>query len=231
MKYILFCISLCLCARTFPSHFYSQCGQDRFIYENFFQMKRGGVFVDIGAHDGISLSNTYFFEQQGWSGICIEPIPEIFNQLKNNRRCLCIQGCVGKEAEAIPFLRIFGDPPNLEMLSGIVENYDPKHLERIQKNISDLGGSSTLISVRSLDLTKLLIENGIFYVDYLSIDTEGGELDILKSIDFSQIEIDVISVENNYHINGFKEFLEPLGYVLVHQLEQDEIYRIKTPRS
>ncbi len=194
--------------------FYSQCGQDRFLYENFFHDKRNGVFVDIGAHDGIFFNNTYFFEKHlDWTGICIEPIPEVFESLKNSRTSLCIQGCIYSKADTVSFLRVFGNPPDLEMLSGILENYDSKHIERIESEILRLGGRSEVLTVKCYDLTKLLIDNNIRHVDYLSIDTEGGELDILKSIDFSKIRIDVIDVENNYQSPAFKEFLESVGYI------------------
>ena len=47
--------------------FYSQYGQDKFLFENFFKEKNNGFYLDIGAHDGITLSNTYFFEKLGWA--------------------------------------------------------------------------------------------------------------------------------------------------------------------
>lgn len=86
------------------------------------------------------------------------------------------------------------------------------------------GGTTEVITVKCYDLTRLLIDQGIRHVDYLSVDTEGGELEILKSIDFQQIEIDVIDVENNYG-TAFREFLEPLGYQLMATKGPDEIYR------
>lgn len=203
--------------------FYSQYQQDQYVYENFFKNKRNGVFVDIGAHDGITLSNTYFFEKtMGWTGICIEPIPEIYNRLKANRNCLCIQGCIYANRENVPFLKISGWA---EMLSGIIENYDPQHWKRVQWEISQNGGHSEIINVKCYDLTQLLLENKIYHVDYLSIDTEGGEFGILKSIDFSCIDIDVIEVENNGFREPFKEFLEPLGYKKICELGPDEIYK------
>jgi len=55
-------------------NFYSQYNQDKFIYENFFHNKKEGVFIDIGAYDGLMLSNSKFFEDtMNWTGICIEP--------------------------------------------------------------------------------------------------------------------------------------------------------------
>ena len=63
--------------------YYSQCKQDQYINESFFKGKDSGVFVDIGAHNGISLSNSYFFEKElGWNGVCIEPMPEVYSELK-----------------------------------------------------------------------------------------------------------------------------------------------------
>lgn len=204
------------------SAFYGQYQQDQYVYENFFKNKQNGVFVDIGAHDGITLSNTYFFEKtMGWTGICIEPIPEVYNRLKDNRKCLCIQGCIFDNRDSVPFLKISGWA---EMLSGIIENYDPQHLKRIQWEIELNGGQAEIINVRCYNLMELLLKNHIQHIDYLSIDTEGGELGILQSIDFSRIDIDVIEVENNYH-GPFQTFLEPLGYKKICNLGPDEIYR------
>lgn len=202
--------------------FYSQYQQDQYVYENFFKNKHDGVFVDIGAHDGITLSNTYFFEKtMGWTGLCVEPIPEVYTRLKANRNCLCIQGCIFDNRDSVPFLKISGWA---EMLSGIIENYDPQHVKRIQSEIALNGGQSEIVNVKCYNLTDLLLENHIQHIDYLSIDTEGGELGILHSIDFSRIDIDVIEVENNYH-DPFQAFLEPLGYKKACDLGPDEIYQ------
>ena len=74
-------------------------------------------------------------------------------------------------------------------------------------------------------LNNLLKANNIFHIDYLSIDTEGGEFDILLSIDFDSFSIDVIDVENNFiHETKIKDFLEFKGYSLVKRIECDEIY-------
>ncbi len=202
--------------------FYSQYQQDQYAYENFFKGKRNGVFVDIGAHDGVTLSNTYFFEKSmGWTGICVEPIPEVFARLKANRKCICVEGCIFDKRSTVPFLKISGWA---EMLSGIVQNYDPRHVKRLQWEIDLNGGKSEIIQVKCHNLNQLLLDNNMLHIDYLSIDTEGGELGILQSIDFSTIDIDVLEVENNYH-EPFREFLEPLGYQKITDLGPDEIYR------
>jgi FkbM family methyltransferase len=203
--------------------------QDQYVYETFFKNKKNGVFVDIGAHDGISFSNTYFFEKQlGWTGLCVEPLPEIFQKLKANRRAICVDGCIYDQASEAKFLRVKG---YAEMLSGVIKNYDPRHLARIYSEIASMGGSSEVITVKCYNLTQLLLDNKLTKVDYMSIDTEGGELEILKSIDFSQVEIDVLDVENNYLTPDFEAFLKPLGYVKVAQLGCDEVYKLVRGRN
>jgi len=72
--------------------YYSQYQQDKYLNEIVFKNKEKGFFLDIGAHDGASLNNTYFFEKyRKWNGICIEPIPEVFAKLDENRNCIKIK--------------------------------------------------------------------------------------------------------------------------------------------
>lgn len=96
------------------------------------------MFVDIGAHDGVSFNNSLFFEKSlEWTGICIEPNPDVYAQLRENRDCVCVQGCIFSKKKVVDFMKISG---YAEMLSGIIENYDPLHVQRIQKEIRSEGG-------------------------------------------------------------------------------------------
>lgn len=210
-----------LCFATY----YSQCGQDRFVYEKYFQNNQGGVFVDIGAHNGIKYSNTYFLEKEkGWKGICIEPIPERFAELQSCRDCVCIQGCIS-DIEGISQLLMVSSPVvDTEMLSGLLHKYDNRHLERVKREIIRNGGSYQLIDVQCYILNDLLENNGIAHVDFLSIDTEGGEFDIISSIDFARFRIDVITVEDNYRDPRFIPYLTEKGYTYVTHLDQDLIF-------
>lgn len=199
--------------------FYSQYKQDKFVYETFFRDTRNGTFVDIGANDGETLSNTLFFEEQlGWNGICIEPLPHIFEKLKNRRRCLCIQGCIADHDGTEEFLMIKG---YAEMLSGIIRHYDPHHRARIE---AESHGNYQKVKVNTYNLNTLLNHYGFKHIDYLSIDTEGGELGILQSIDFTTYSISVIDVENNYNDSRIKEFLASKGYRFITRIDCDEIY-------
>ncbi len=206
------------------SEYYSQYGQDKFVNKTFFKNSRNGVFVDIGAHDGISLSNTYFFEKElGWTGICLEPMPHVFNQLQKNRKCLCICGCISiaEHNSTHPFLQISGYP---EMLSGLMDKFDPKHLSRILYEVQEYGGSYQIIDVPCYNLNQILEDAGINHVNFLSLDTEGGEFEILQNFDFSKCQVDVITVEDNYRIDPFISLLADKGFEFVTSLGQDLIF-------
>lgn len=100
----------------------------------------------------------------------------------------------------------------------------PYMYNEFKKKLDLRGGSAEIIQVQCYNLNDLLNEQNISHVDYLSIDTEGGEFDILRSIDFSRISIDVIDVENNYR-EAFEPFLATFGYKKIASLGADEIYK------
>jgi FkbM family methyltransferase len=199
----------------------SQCGQDKVVVEEFFPGLRGGVFVDIGAHDGVSFSNTLYLERElGWGGIAVEPMPEVFERLERNRGCIKVQGCISAATGTAKFRRITG---YAEMLSGLVGNYDPRHLERIQREIAAQGGSYEELTVRCFRLNDLLEEYRLAEVHYLNVDVEGAELDILRSIDFSAVRIHVCGIENNYRDPRIPELMHARGYDLA-AVVGDEFY-------
>lgn len=203
----------------------SQYQQDEFLNKNVFKEKRNGTFLDIGAHDGKSLSNTYFFEKSlNWTGMCIEPHPKIFQQLKQNRSCILIEGCAWNEDTKQTFRMIEGYS---EMLSGLVDSYHPEHEERIKEEVGSMNQTVTDIQVNCYDITKLLVDYNLTSIDFLSIDIEGAELDVLKAIDYSKIEIDVMLVENNYKNPYLRLFLESKGYRFIGELAIDDVFILK----
>lgn len=215
--------------------YYSQYGQDEFIDKELFHHKEGGIFVDIGAYDGKRLSNTYFFEKyRGWQGVCFEPNPRIFKYLAENRNCHCINGAVSNLEGDLDFLDLEG----VEALGGLMAKYDDRQLKRISIDFKRYNGiSQNIIKVPSFNINKVLMELNISVIDYCSIDTEGGELDIVKSIDLEKFKIKVFSIENNFPIvNPLKKFckdflnqtaegyLRKKGYSKVKTIECDEIF-------
>ncbi|MEI4828204.1 FkbM family methyltransferase [Bacillus sp. FJAT-53711] len=209
-------------SRDLLLQYYSQIGQDKFVNERIFQGMEKGFFVEIGAHDGISISNSYFFEKhKNWDGICIEPIPEVFELLRKNRKCICIEGAISNENGNQDFLQIQG---SLEMLSGLVDKFDLRHKERINIELQDCGGSCKVVKVKTYTLQSILDNHNVTHIDLLSIDTEGAELAVLQSIDFKKVKIECIVAENNYQEKSVEEFLTMQGYRLVEKLPFDDIF-------
>jgi len=199
----------------------SQCGQDKWVVETLLPQLAGGVFVDIGANDGISFSNTLFLEKElRWTGVAVEPIREVFDRLKINRTCVAVNGCVARHSGMQKFQVISG---YAEMLSGLVEEYDPRHKHRIQGYLASDGGTVREIEMQCFALSDLLKANGISSVDYLSIDVEGAEYSILEGIDWPALDVKVISVENAYKDYRIPLLLSRKGFEL-HSIVGDEFY-------
>lgn len=203
------------------SNYKSQFGQDQ-ILNQLFQNKKHGVFVDIGAHDGITLSNSYFFEKElEWTGLCIEPLPKVFEQLKKNRSCIVVEGAAWSEDTTKQFRIVEG---YAEMLSGFVDTYNPLHEKRIQDEVAAMGGTITDVAIRCYDVNRLLLKYNLEDIDFLSIDVEGSELDILKSIDYNKIKIKVVLAENNYGDETLRNFMSSKGYTFTNRIAIDDLY-------
>jgi Methyltransferase FkbM domain len=99
----------------------SQFGQDTFIDQHVFNGMRDGVLVEIGANNGVALSNTLFFERRRrWKGICIEPSPDQFAKLKTDRKCLCINACVAPTPGVGQLTLVHGQAHQLSVFSLII---------------------------------------------------------------------------------------------------------------
>lgn len=205
--------------------FHGQYEQDKYL-NKLFNGKTNGTFVDIGAHDGLTFSNSYFFEKEkNWKGVCVEPIPEVFTKLDNVRNCIKVNGCISNKVGTEIFLRVKGAVVDTEMLSGLVEDYDKRHLERIDREIKEYGGSKEEIEVRCYDINQVLKENNINQVDFFTIDTEGNELKILQTINFNEFDFDIFLVENNYQTDEMNQFMTSNGFKRIKKIGHDEVYR------
>lgn len=176
---------------------FSQWNQDSFADELFFKGRKGGIFIDVGANDGVLCNNSVYFERNlEWGGICIEPIPEIYKKLRSERKCLCYNACATDSESIVNFTWVKG----LEVLSGISENYDPRHKQRIDRDkISyDKKEPNVELKILGIPLQWFIDSAGYTTIDFLSVDVEGSEMQVLKGIDFSRTHINVIAIEDNY---------------------------------
>lgn len=166
----------------------SQLGQEIFaLNENNFM--QNGFFVEFGATNGLDLSNTYLLEKEfGWSGILAEPAKLWHQDLRKNRACIIDHRCVwGKSKEILSFHE--------------AENAEFSTIQTLVGNdmYKDHRKSGIQYPVNTISLEDLLREySAPKVINYLSIDTEGSEYEILSNFNFDAYEIKVITCEHNY---------------------------------
>lgn len=162
--------------------------QDLFVLAEL-DYKSNGFFVEFGATDGVSINNTWLLEKLfGWRGILAEPAMIWHDRLKANRNCIIDTRCVWKESgEQLIFNQT--ESPELSKID-IVANED------WAKEIREINASK--YAVTSVSLLDLLIEhNAPREIDYISVDTEGCEFDIIQAFDFDKYKVKIWTIENN----------------------------------
>jgi FkbM family methyltransferase len=195
---------------------YSQLNQDNNVLE-FFNHKKNLYFLDIGANDGISLSNTYKLEKgYNWKGICSEPLPRLYNDLKKYRNVHIDTNAVySKSGLTLDF--IVADD---HMLSGITDC--------IGAHKDNIGNNKKNIKVKTITLDKLLKKyKSPKIIHYMSLDTEGSEHEILKSVNYKNNKFLYINVEHNYEEpkrTEIRKLLENNGYLYKGENYFDDDY-------
>lgn len=198
--------------------FYSQYKQDKYLEENVFKGYKNGFFVDVGAHDGITINNTLYFEKHNnWTGINIEPIKSVYDKLVINRpNNINLNYAICNSEGVCDFICNTG---YTEMISGLKHTFDSRHMNRLQTENRMKGSTTQLIKVDTKKLETLFDDNKVTHINYLSIDVEGAEFEVIKSINFNKVFIDVIEFENNYNDVSIPiiKYLEDNNYITIHK--------------
>ena len=156
---------------------YSQLQQDLWIVSKF-EKDYQGFFVDIGANDGVLISNSYLLEQNGWQGVCIEPSPTEFAKLENSRKSNNYKVCISDFNGKCVF--------NENGFFGKISN----------KNVGETDCFTLEYFLDNIGAPKV--------IDYLSIDVEGGEYDIIRDFPFDKYFVKYITIEHNAYGNSFE---------------------------
>jgi len=187
--------------------FSAQYGQDWYLATQVFPSKTDGFFIDIGANHPTEINNTLYFEKIGWKGFAFEPQQYFVDLWKQARTTPCLPYVIGAEKKVVNFNLCESD-----VLSSVVE-CDPT-----------MKGSMMAEQVR---LDDFLLERNISSVDFISIDVEGYEMQVLQGIDFKKIKIGCIVIENNRVRRGDDEMRNMImsnGFNFVARLGCDDIF-------
>lgn len=199
------------CIKTLKDS-YSQIGQDINVI-NYFNHKKNGYFVDIGATDGIEINNSYLLEKKyDWKGICIEPQQKYWNDLNKNRNSI-------KDNSLLYSVKgLEMDFSNAGVLGGITSHINKRR--KVKK--------SKKVKLKTETLNNILDKyNAPRFIDYVSLDTEGSEFEILKGIDFNKYKFGYLNIEHNYEEpkrTNIRKFLESKGYKYYRHNRFDDDY-------
>ena len=161
---------------------------DLFVLQ-YLNFKKKGYFVEFGAANGKYLSNTYLMEKKfSWTGILCEPAKNFQQELKNNRSCIIEDICVwNKSNELLEFIET--DIPEHSSLTRFSLLDRMAHTRR----------KGDRYKVKTITLNELFEKNNVpKEMDYLSIDTEGSEFEILESLNHDKYKFNFITCEHMY---------------------------------
>lgn len=191
--------------------------EDKWVIEDVFHGKRDGFFIELGAHNGIDISNTYILEKcYGWRGICIEPDPKSFSKLIKERSCICVQACVDGTPRKVRYL--------YDGARGGIIDADTDIKPDAAKRLIDAAQSNgRLATVQTKTLGQILRENNApTVIDFFSFDVEGAETRILRDFDFDEYRFNALIVERASE--ELNEILFRNGYRFVELRVGDTFY-------
>jgi len=192
---------------------YSQRDEEKYIVK-FFKGKQGR-FLDIGAYDGKTFSNTYQLALQNWGGVCVEPSPSLHKPLEDlygkNEKIKIIKTGVGPKHGIFPFYNFYGDA---------IGSFDKTHA-KLWEEKGKRKWKEMMIEVITVE--ELFTQIG-FDFDFVNIDTEGWSWAILQEFPFAQLEqLKMICIEFDYEPQRIINLVKPFGFRLYYQTAENLI--------
>ncbi len=203
--------------------YYSQYGED-FLLWNFFDFKPKGFFIDIGAFDGIHLSNSYSFELIGWQGICVEPHPYYFKLCHQNRpNSTCINSACGDNELQKAILHV----DNTGLFSSLHTIGDEENITGHFGLLKDIKIEIDTIEVDIIPLNSVLEKFQPEHpIDFVSIDVEGAELEVLRGFNIEKYKPRVVVIETNNEefAKEINAYLQSVGYIFARKTNANSLY-------
>lgn len=207
---------------------FSQIGQSGKI-DGYLNKKENGFFIEAGAYDGETFSNTLFFElNRNWTGILIEPVPSFFHSvLSKKRNCYALNACIAAKKPFVAKFKVHG------ALSGREDEMSKFHLDFIQREVVASRVKEETAYIPCFSLNTIMRALGRKTIDYFSLDVEGAELPVLQSIDYTNLDIRAFSIEyaaKNSTKPAIIDHLEKNNYKLV-LTDVFDIYFVKNGKK
>jgi FkbM family methyltransferase len=158
--------------------------------------KRNGFFIEAGANDGYTQSNTYYLEKfLGWRGILVEGIPDLFKKAKQQRPNSRVFNCAlaSFEQEGAEMEMVYGNL--MSLVKGAMDSVEADEQHILSAAQHDHAAGSYSVKIPARTLTSILDECKVSHIDFFSLDVEGFEGPVLRGIDFSRYRPEYICVE------------------------------------
>lgn len=211
---------------SIDDQYFSQFGEDKILHETFGE-KKDGFCIEVGGYDGITGSNTYFFEKLGWQCLVIEPIYEYCEKIRSARSCEVYNVAVSDEDGEAEFAIAEG----IEVLSTMLSTLETNtyQFERIKKD----HGRIKKIIVKTKTLNSILEAKSYPKIDFISIDVEGHEMEVLKGFSVEKFlpRIMIIEANSRKMKREISEYLDKFGYIRCNKTGSNYWFAIKTDRE
>lgn len=203
--------------------YYAQYHEEDFLLK-YFNNKNNGILIDVGASDGKTNSNSrYLLEFCNWSGVLIEPHPDYYKSLldlyiDNNNIKLYNIGIFNKEM-VLPFYK-FG---NVE--EGQVSTFSESFKNKVQSHHGNKYSES--INIKCNILANILKENNLFDVDFMTVDCEGLDMEVLDSNDWNIFRPKLICIEHSMDKIALSNFMHSKNYTKIYETIGNSFYETK----
>jgi len=192
----------------------------------YFPQEYVGVFFDVGAYEPINISNSYHFEKNDWGVYCFEANPLLIADLERERNNVFNYAISNEDIPSIEFnvVTAFGGGSCMAGISAI--NINPQYMDKFGYNIKKM--EKVTVHQKSLNSILATELNNIDAIDVLSIDVEGGELNVLKGLDLNKYKPKLIVTENVFNSPDVQSYLEIYGYRLDKHIDYNQYYVSKS---
>lgn len=218
-----------LLGRPSNTKYFSQDRQDQYV-DQYFGKTNNGIFLEVGAADGVTLSNTLFLERErNWTGLLIEPDTSFYKRLTTvHRKAYTLNSCLslGNKIGTAKFRQA-------GLIGGVEAGYTNTMKARAKKE----SPNGDLVEVVCIPVDLILTALEMYHIHFFSLDVEGAELHILRTIPFDKVQIDLFFIEyvvwngvtdipaTEKRLKEFRDFFKNLGlYKEIHRTELDVVF-------
>ena len=198
---------------------------DQVLRDYYPEYNYNGVFLDIGAYEPINISNSYHFEMNNWSVYCFEANTLLINELRSKRKNVYNYAIAHENKDNIQFNVVKGVWGGGSLMAGLSAiELDKEYMNKFQCGIREI----IKITVPQRTLNSVIEDEipAIKEIDIMSIDVEGGELNVLKGIDLLKYKPKILVIENVFNKTDILNYLKQFGYILDKHIDYNQYYKL-----